>query len=216
VALDLFPSRVRPAFTALWSLDLAFADVVATSTQPALGAVRMAWWRERLEALDSDARPPDEPRLKAVAEQLVPRGVSGAELSHLEDAWLPMLEAFPWRAEVAAGLRLRGTILFAAGARLLGGDPDAAAGAGALWSLVDGARHCSDVHSRIYLMDEARREIAILPPTKPPKAVRRLTALAAIAAHDVMRNQPLELPHADSGRGMAALLHQWRGTLPRG
>lgn len=192
------------------------ADVVATTTEPALGAIRLAWWRERLEELDSDVPLPPEPRLAAVAKQLVPRGVSGHQLSGLEDTWLPLLGPFPWGDRVAEGLQLRGRILFRAGAQLLKGDPKHTEAAGALWSLVDGARHCSDVHSRIALLAEAKQAIAQLPRERPPMALRRLTGLAAIAAHDVIRNKPLDLPYEDSGRGMAAFLHYWRGTLPRG
>ena len=35
------------------------ADVVARSTEPALGAIKLAWWRERLEELD-DGKVPAE------------------------------------------------------------------------------------------------------------------------------------------------------------
>ena len=192
------------------------ADVVATSSQPALGAIRLAWWRERLEELDQGIDAPAEPRLKAVERELLPRSVSGAELSGLEDAWLPLLSDFPWHDEQAAGLKLRGTILFGIGARLLGSDPDDAEAAGALWSLVDGARHASDVHSRMFLLDKARNAIDELPTNRPPKSLRRLTGLAAIAAHDAIRKKPLSLAEPDAGRGMAAILHYMRGTLPRG
>ena len=200
----------------MWQLDLALADVVATTTEPALGAIRLAWWREQLDELDILSAPPAEPRLKAVAEHVLPRGVSGHALSGLEDAWLPLLEPFPWDECVAEGLRLRGRIMFGAGAKLLGGDPEETEAAGALWSLVDGARHCSDVHARIFLLARARDAIAQLPRERPPKSLRRLTGLAAMAAHDVLRNRPLELWSQDSGRGVAAILHYMRGTLPRG
>nr|WP_309661607.1 squalene/phytoene synthase family protein [Sphingomonas sp.] len=212
----MLPRSLRPAFKALWQLDLAMADVVATTTEPALGAIRLAWWRERLDELDSNLSPPPEPRLVAVAEQLLPCRVSGHELSGLSDAWRPLLAPFPWDDRVAEGLRLRGLILFRAGAQLLHGNPQDTEAAGALWSLVDGARHCSDVHSRIFLLDQAKDAIALLPRERPPKSLRRLTALAAVAAHDVLRNKPLDLPYADSGRGMAVFRHYWNGKLPRG
>ena len=56
------------------------ADVVRTTSEPMLGAIRLAWWRERLEELDDGAPPPPEPRLQAVAYELLPRGVRGSEL----------------------------------------------------------------------------------------------------------------------------------------
>lgn len=214
--LGQLPRALRPAFSALWGVDLAFADVVASTTEPRLGAIRMAWWRERLEALDAGGDAPAQPRLIAVKMELLPRGITGKELSRLEDGWLPLLDAFPWRDDVADGLKLRGRILFGIGARLLGGNPEDAEAAGALWSLVDGARHCSDTQSRMVLLGEARAAIGELPAARPPKFLRRLTGLAAMAAHDAVRNRPLDLPYFSPGRGMAATLHYLKGTLPRG
>jgi len=138
------PRDLRPAFLALWNLDLALADVVATSSDPRLGAIRMAWWREQLEKLDSATNVPAEPRLQAVAAELLPRDVTGKELSELEDAWLPLLDPFPWSEPQAQAIRRRGQILFGIGARLLGSSSDEAARPGALWSLADAEHHCSE------------------------------------------------------------------------
>jgi phytoene synthase len=190
------------------------ADVVATSTEPALGAIRLAWWRERLVELDQAPASP-EPRLHGVTEHLLGRGVTGQELSELEACWRPLLEPFPWGKSVTDGLRQRGRILFGIGARILGWNPDDTKAAGALWSLVDGARNCSDFYSRTFLLDEARKAIAKLPRNKPPRAVRGMTVLAALAAHDVLRNRPLDLG-GGMGRLAVAFLHQLRGDLPRG
>ena len=191
------------------------ADVVATSTEPALGAIRLAWWRERLEELDQGDPAPAEPRLKTVSKHLIPLGISGIELSELETCWLPMLEDFPWRQPVAEGFRRRGRILFGVGAKILGWHSEDVNAAGALWSLVDGARHCSDFYSRTFLLGEARQAIEQLPRHKPPRAVRGMTVLAALAAHDVLRDKPLDLG-GGLGRVVVASLHQLRGSLPRG
>jgi len=197
---------VRPAIATLWNLDFAFADVVATTSQPALGAIRLAWWRERLLELDTGAPAPDEPRLRAVQRQLLERGIGGSELSKLEDGWLPLLEPFPWGEAAAEGLRLRGRILFGIGTRLLGGSAEEAEAAGALWSLVDGATHCSDAESREFLCGAARLAIAEIPERLPSK-IRPLTILAALAAHDLG-------PGARLGRVGAAFSHRLRGTMP--
>jgi phytoene synthase len=178
---------------------------VASTSQPALGAIRMAWWRERLEELDTDAAPA-EPRLAAVKGQLLTRGVSGQELSRLEDGWLPLLDPFPWGPGAADGLRLRGRVLFGIGARLLGGEPEHAEAAGALWSLVDGANHCSDAPSREHLCREARVSIEEVPHTLPSE-IRPLTILAALAAYDLR-------PGGRLGRVGVALAHRLLGTIP--
>ena len=52
-------------------------DVVARSTEPALGAIKLAWWRERLEELDH-GKVPAEPRLQAAAAELLPREIRAA------------------------------------------------------------------------------------------------------------------------------------------
>ena len=207
IALSSLPSRLQPAFSVLWAVDSAMADVVAGSTDPALGAIRLAWWREALQRLDQ-ADPPAEPRLIAVAEHLLPRGIGGAELAKLEDCWVALLDPFPWTVLAAELIRVRGLILFGIGARLLGHDAEEAEAAGAIWSLVDVARHCSDPPSREMLFAEARRSIAEPDPQKPSRNLRPLTALGAVAAHDVLGG-------SGAGRGLVALMHALTGRYPR-
>ena len=134
--------------------------------------------------------------------------MSGKALSDLEDAWLPLLDPFPWDKAVVEGFKLRGRILFGIGARLLGGDPAEAEAAGAFWSLADGAQHCSDGASSDMLTREAKLSLGQLRGTLP-RQVRPLTVLAALAAADLL--------HAGSGvaRLTAAVRHRLFGTLPR-
>jgi phytoene synthase len=184
------------------------AGVVSTTTEPALGAIRLAWWRERLQELDAGAAPIAEPRLRAIGRQLLSRGISGGELAQLEDAWRPLLDPFPWGEAAADGLRSRGRILFGIGARLLGGKPATAEDAGALWSLVDGADHCSDPQSREFLLGPARTAL-IQVPGRLPREVRPLTTLAALAAHDLQGGT------GGARRIAVALAHRMFGTIPR-
>ena len=168
----------------------------------------MAWWRERLEELVDGATSPAELRLQAVASDLLPLGISGSELSQLEDAWLPLLEPFPWAGVQAEALRLRGRLLFGIGVRLLGAEPAAAEAAGAFWSLVDGAQHCSDAASRETLRHEAEAALKEVPP-RVPSALRPLTVLAALAAADLIRDG------SGLARLAAAVRHRLMGSLPR-
>src|SRR5688572_10800388 len=89
-----WPEELRPAFDVLFDIDDALAAVVARSTEPALAAIKLAWWREQLERLDSEARPA-EPRLRAAAAELLPRGVTGAMLAGLEEGWATLLDEEP-------------------------------------------------------------------------------------------------------------------------
>jgi phytoene synthase len=207
VALEQLPREVRPAFAALWDLDLAFADVVSTSSDLRLGAIRLAWWRERLDELDRHPAAPAEPRLQTVAKELLPRGLSGHELTGLEDAWLPLLEPFPWSKAQAEGLALRGRVLFGVGARLLGCSADEAERAGAFWSLADGAQHCSDASSRELLVGEAREALGAIGGHLPHR-LRPLTVLAALAAVDLFRDA------SGMARLSVAFRHRLTGGLP--
>ena len=190
----------------MWQVDLALADVVSTSSDPRLGAIRLAWWRERLDELD-EGKLAAEPRLQSVSTELLPRGVSGRELTQLEDAWLPLLEPFPWGDPQAEALIQRGRLLFGIGARLLGSAPEEAEQAGALWSLVDGAQHCTDPQSQELLRQRAAALLATM--RRPlPRRLRVLTVLAALAAADLIRE--------GSGikRVSAAVRHRLMGSLP--
>jgi len=144
-----------------------------------------------------------------VSDHLLSRGVSGAELATLEDCWLALLKPFPWTVLAAELIRVRGRILFGIGGRLLGQNAEEVEAAGAIWSLVDIARHCSDLASREMLFAEACKSIADLGPHKPPRGLRPLTALAAVAAHDVLGG-------SSAGRGLVALVHTLTGRFPRG
>ena len=195
---------------ALWNLDLALADVVSTTLTLQLGEIRLAWWRERLEDLDSGIAPPAEPRLQAVAATLIPLGVTGAELSRLEFCWLALLTPFPWDDFVADALAQRGKILFGIGARLLGREAREAEALGAIWSLADGARHCSDARSSAFLRDRAKSAIAELPARRMPDELNPLTMFAFRRAYEVL--------HGDRSRWrglFAALRYFTFGTLPR-
>src|SRR4051794_40836438 len=110
-ALAAMPASIRPAFATLWNLDLALADVVATTSESALGAIRLAWWRERLEELDTEGPMAGDPRLSAIDRQLM-RWTNGAMLSLLADAWVPLLEPFPWGEAQTEAARERGELLF--------------------------------------------------------------------------------------------------------
>ena len=113
----------------MFAIDDALAGVVQSSTQPALGLIRLAWWREALERLDLQP-PPPEPRLKAVAAELLARGVSGAMVAKLEEGWAALLHEEPDMELVGQ----RGARLFALGAKLLGADDNRLDAAGRLFA----------------------------------------------------------------------------------
>ena len=191
-----WPVELRGAFDALFALDDALGEVVVSSSQPALGAIRLAWWRDALERLDTSP-PPPEPRLQAVAAELLSRGVNGSDLARISDGWAALFEEV--RDPEAIGAR--GVALFAVGAKLLG------------------AKHVRvDQAGRWFaLADVARRGLAPLMPVdicqlQFPRALRPLTGLARLAVRDLRHGEPPE-PEATPARAAALFAHRWSGRI---
>ena len=195
-----WPVELRSAFDALFAIDDVMADIVASSTQPALGAIRLAWWREALERLDHHP-PPPEPTLTAAAAELLTRGITGAALAALEDGYAPLLDEAPDRDRVGAG----GAALFAIGATLLGGDGDRLALAGRVHAFARAGRR-----GLLAMADDA--PTTALTGHRFPRALRPLTAFARLAARDI-RQAPMLEAEATPGRAMALLSHRLFGTI---
>ncbi len=184
----------------MMAIDAAMADVVATSTQPALGAIRLAWWRDALERLDS-ADPPAEPRLQAATAELLPRKVSGTMLAQIEDGYAALFDEQPDADRVAAG----GAALFACGATLLDARDIKLDEAGRLVGLARAMRA-----GAMALPEDA--SIKELAGHRFPRAIRPLTALARLAARDIGQAPTIE-PEATPGRAVALLSHKMFGTV---
>jgi len=191
-----WPVDLRPAFDALFAIDDALGEVVASSTQPALGAIRLAWWHDALERLDSSA-PPPEPRLQAAATELLTRGVSGASLARIAEGWAALFDEVRDAEAIAA----RGEALFAAGARLLGSNDAQVTEAGRYFALADVARRGLAPPLAV-----AIRPLRIARPLRP------LTAFARLAVRDLRHGEPFE-PEATPARAMALLAHRWTGRV---
>ena len=188
-------------------------DVLRTTSEPQLGEIRLAWWRERLEELDSQP-PPAEPRLQAVAADLISRGIEGREVATLANGWRRLFELFPWDIRVAEALWFRGRYLFTLGARILSQPNDAIEGAGGVWALVDAARHCSDAESRDLLLSQARTFARGLAGARFPSTLRPLSMLAALAVRDCAAGKPFG-PEGTPARAASMVRHRLSGRLPR-
>jgi phytoene synthase len=178
------------------------ADVVARSTEPTLGAIKLAWWRERLQELDQGIVPA-EPRLQAAAAELLPREISGAELAALEHGWATLLEEEP----DVERLLDRGAKLFDLAARLLGKSDPLLDVAGRLYAY-EAYRHCglAPLH---WPMEEMRQ----LHAHRFPRRLRPLTGLAALAARDAKRPLPFE-PEETPSRALTLIVHWLTGRRP--
>ena len=179
-----------------------------------IGQIRLAWWRERLEELDREGQAPAEPRLRAVASDLRPRGIRGADVAALEGGWIKLFAPFPWDLSVVEAIWFRGRLLFGLGAKLLGGTNDRIEAAGGLWAIMDSARHCSDPGSRTVLMGEAGSLARGLGGERIEPTLRPLSMLTALAIRDLANGEPFEREGAP-GRIASLLAHRLSGRLPK-
>jgi phytoene synthase len=182
LALAYVPAGRRAALAALWALDSAFGRALAGGREKMIGRIKLAWWREALEALDRAAAPA-EPVLRALQERVLPRGVGGADLARMEAGWAVLSSDAPLAtADLDAHARLRGGLLFLYSARLLGADGKGLEQAGAAWALVDLARHSGNQADVEAALAAARlRPI----PRRWALNLRPLGMLAALARRDL-------------------------------
>jgi phytoene synthase len=122
------PEAARAGMMAVHGLDLEMAQIVASTSEPMLGEIRLAWWRDALIALDSGVVPA-HPLLQLLANEVLARGVAGADLAELEDRWLGLIDCDDVPVAHIGG----GGTLFALLARLGGGDTSGARRLGEAW-----------------------------------------------------------------------------------
>jgi len=210
LVLAYAPTRGRPALAALLALDDALALLLRTTSQPAVGQLRLAWWREALAKLDS-APPPAEPVLRGLADELLPRGVTGASLVPIVHGWEVLVEE-----EALDGLALarfaagRGSLFVAAGTALgAGGDPLALGGEG--WALADLARHLGDGEETEAARAAAAPRLAQALGTRWSRNGRALGALAHRARMDLDAPTDAPLPIGAPKRVARLLWHRLSG-----
>ena len=209
LALAYVPAARRTAVESLWRLDAALASVLSTGREPLISQIRLAWWREALEKLDAE-RAPAEPVLRALADHVLPAGLSGAELSAMEAGWAVLLSPDPLgAADLDLYASARGGLLFRYTARLLGvHDPAAAVEAGgASWALVDLARHSASEADAAAALEVVRTA----PSPRWPARLRPLGMLAALARRDAEPGRARWEAQGAPGRMLRMLRHRLTG-----
>ncbi|WP_106639280.1 squalene/phytoene synthase family protein [Allosphingosinicella vermicomposti] len=197
LALAYVPVRHREAVRALWTLDSALGAALTSGREPAIRQIKLVWWREALERLDTTPAPA-EPVLQALEAHILPLAITGADLAGLEEGWRALLAD---RLD-AAGLQLyaanRGARLFRLTTHILGGpEPEPRLGEG--WALSDLARNLSDSGERNAALTAACERLHHY-----GAGPRPLTMLAKLARHDASGGLPFEAQ--GSPRRMAAML----------
>jgi phytoene synthase len=209
LALSYVPSARRSAVVALWRLDAALGAVLSAGREPMISRIKLAWWRDSLEKLDHE-RAPAEPVLQAVAEHVLPAGVSGAELAAMEEGWAVLLSDQPLTSsdlETYAGQR--GARLFVCSARLLGGEANPGVEqAGESWALADLARHSGNEEDSGAAVKAGLQRMT---PRRWPARLRPLGMLAVLARGDLEKGARPWPPQGSPGRMLRMLGHRLSG-----
>lgn len=202
------PAPARAALVALHALDLEQQRVVAEAREPMLAEIRLAWWREQLEALSAGKAPPPQPILRALGHDARTRGADLTDLARIEEGFLPLLTE--GRLDALAMAKARGGPLFRTLATAIVCSPlnnrqaEAAAAAGTRWALACLWRGgWGQAEPRLAGLDPPAFPP---PPAGPlPPALRALDALAVQDWQRLETGRPLA-PAASPGRQMRMAL----------
>ena len=141
LALSYARPEDRRALQALLALDDALAQLLRTTREPALGQIRLAWWREALARLDQEAAPA-EPVLKALEREILSKGVRGSSLVPIVHGWEVLIEEELLDPEALRRFgEGRGHLFVAAGTAMGAGPHDPLVEAGQGWALADLSRN---------------------------------------------------------------------------
>lgn len=197
----------------LWRLDERLGAIVAAANEPAIGAMRLIWWRDALIALDTPgALPPAEPLLGDIAAHLLPGGLRGASIAELEDGWAALLDAeTPGETEIMAHGEGRGGPLFAMSAALLGAVPEDVGRAGEGWALADLGHRLRDPEARAFARHKAAERLAEVSIARWPVALRPLGLLAVLARGDAAMPADRQRRQGSPKRLLRALAYRLTG-----
>jgi len=180
LAFSYAPDRSRAALEALFALDTALGNILRTTSEPLVGQMRLAWWREALQGLDTSGAPA-EPVLQSLTALVLSLGITGAALSAMVDGWEPLL-GDSGLGSIEDHARLRGRALFAmAGVALDAAEGDPVGEAGEGWALADLAANLSDPALASQARERAAAMLAHARRSRWSRNGRALGALALIA-----------------------------------
>ncbi|KQX26354.1 hypothetical protein ASD39_02190 [Sphingomonas sp. Root50] len=186
LALNYAPAAHRDPLALLWRIDERMGAIVAAAREPAIGAMRLIWWRDALARLDEPGPPvPAEPLLAAAAAQLLPAGLPGRSIAAIEEGWAALLEEeVPGEAQIIAHGEERGGPLFALSAALLGTVPEDIGRAGEGWALAELGHRLRDAEARRFARAAAAERLGGVASGRWPAALRPLGLLTLLAHRD--------------------------------
>lgn len=205
LAIAYTPVPMRPALSSLFALDRRLGQIVARTSEPMLGQMRLAWWRDML-GKPAPSRPTGDIVLDALSRHWA--GREGALIAMVE-AWEVLLTSETLADEqIRAFGQGRGAPFSALSSA---GGPvarDRVAAAAFHWAIADAAAHASDAAERQALVSQGLSRAGVSGTIEP--GLRGLALLQALALRALRRGgRPLL-----EGRG-AALVALRAGLLGR-
>ena len=175
-ALAHVPATSQRAMTSLWTLDATLGNIVATTTQPLVGQLRLTWWHEALSVLGTNTVK-GEPVLDALANDVIAGGrIETAAIARLVEGWEALLEPMPLERGVLEAYADHRGAMFDLSAVILGAPSDRDAGRG--WALSEFALRCSDDVTAGRAWDLADLALANARMSALPRSLRSLARLA--------------------------------------
>ena len=172
-----------------WVIDERLAHVVRTVREPAIAAIRMAWWREALAAHDL-SKGKSEPLVEAW--RAIPRCFAADQaVEQMINGWSVLTDGAALTVDdLRAYAEGRGSGLFG----LLAADCDSSSiesvrRAGALWVLWDLAGHLSDAKLAAQAMDLAHSYAGQGNTLPKQRCLKPLRLALGIAQRDVVKGR---------------------------
>lgn len=132
LAVAYTPAGVRAALSLLLEFDARLAQLVANASEPLIGQMKLAWWRDAI-AMEPHKRPKGEPLLGQLG--LLKADV-GAAMLQLVDAWEELLIGDGGPGILEEFGKGRGAAIFGSYADWVGSVADVEA-LGAAWAIAD-------------------------------------------------------------------------------
>jgi 15-cis-phytoene synthase len=151
LALTYTKGELRDALTLLLGLDMRLGQVMSKGTEPLIGQMRIAWWRDAL-LKPAGERPKGEPLFQDLA---ILKYDLAPDMIHLADAWGGLLAQEEWSSDALtafAGDRSRG--IFGSFAKITG--------------------QCDETRNKLIVMGERWALIDLMPYCKSGEALRIL------------------------------------------
>lgn len=201
IALSYCASGQRGALGAALALDRRLSQLVARSSEPMLGQMRLAWWREVLQKAPA-IRPQGDAVLDAISQFW---DTQVAALVALVDGWEYLLRPEPLD-EAAASVFAQGRAAALVAACDYASQPSGPAStAGRVWALADLAAKVTDPAERAMLVALGRSEAAKR--ARLPAQARAIAVLGALGARALARGgRPLMEGRSAAATAMRAAI----------